>query len=134
MLGLVVVSGVEAMSVAVVAVVSMYTIAIAVAIDAIVAFSSDGGAVISMNTKSTVSMISRSTVVSVDGIGRSTVVSMSAISVSNRVVAVVSKFMLVRTSRHLSDTTAEFMVIDGPMVSHNVLNNLLRGQDITLHV
>ena len=134
MLGLVVVSGVEAMSVAVVAVVSMYTIAIAVAIDAIVAFSSDGGAVISMNTKSTVSMISRSTVVSVDGIGRSTVVSMSAISVSNRVVAVVSKFMLVRTSRHLSDTTTEFMVIDGPMVSHNVLNNLLRGQDITLHV
>ena len=141
MLGLVVVSGVEAMSVAVVAVVSMNTIAIAVAIDAIVTFSSDGGAVISMNTESTVAMISRSTVVSVDAIGRSTVVGMSAISVSNAssaisvsVVAMVSKFMLVRTSGHLSDTTTEFMVIDGPMVSHNVLNNLLRGQDVTLHV
>ena len=142
MLGLVVVSGVEAVSVAVVAVVSMCTIAIAMAIDTIVTFSSDGGTVISMNTESTVAMISRCTIVSVDGIGRSTVGSMnaisvsnmSAISVSNRVVAVVSKFMLVRTSGHLSNTTTEFMVIDGPMVSHNVLNNLLRGQDFTLHV
>ena len=142
MLGLVVVSGVEAVSVAVVAVVSMCTIAIAMAIDTIVTFSSDGGTVISMNTESTVAMISRCTIVSVDGIGRSTVGSisaisvsnMSAISVSNRVVAVVSKFMLVRTSGHLSNTTTEFMVIDGPMVSHNVLNNLLRGQDLTLHV
>ena len=142
MLGLVVVSGVEAVSVAVVAVVSMCTIAIAMAIDTIVTFSSDGGTVISMNTESTVAMISRCTIVSVDGIGRSTVGSisaisvsnMSAISVSNRVVAVVSKFMLVRTSGHLSNTTTEFMVIDGPMVSHNVLNNLLRGQDVTLHV
>ena len=134
MLGLVVVSGVEAVSVAVVAVVSMCTIAIAMAIDTIVTFSSDGGTVISMNTESTVAMISRCTIVSVDGIGWSTVGSMSAISVSNRVVAVVSKFMLVRTSGHLSNTTTEFMVIDGPMVSHNVLNNLLRGQDVTLHV
>ena len=152
--GLVVVSGVEAVSVSVVAVVSMCAIAIAVAIDAVVTFSSDGGTVISMNTESTVAMISRSTVVSVDAIGmstvsvsaigmstvsvnaigRSTVVSMSANSVPNRVVAVVSKFMLVRTSGHLSDTTTELMVIDGPMVSHNVLNNLLRGQDFTLHV
>ena len=147
MLGLVVVSGVEAVSIAVVAVVSMCTIAIAMAIDTIVTFSSDGGTVISMNTESTVAMISRCTIVSVDGIGRSTVgsisaisvsnmsaISVSAISVSNRVVAVVSKFMLVRTSGHLSNTTTEFMVIDGPMVSHNVLNNLLRGQDLTLHV
>ena len=148
MLGLVVVSGVEAVSVAVVAVVSMCTIAIAMSIDTIVPFSSDGGTVISMNTESSVAVISRSTVVSVDAIGRSTVVSMSANSVSNStvvsmsaisvskstVVAVVSKFMLVRTSGNLSDTTTEFMVIDGPMVSHNVLNNLLRGQDVTLHV
>ena len=135
MLGLVVVSGVEAVSVAVVAVVSMCTIAIAMSIDTIVPFSSDGGTVISMNTESSVAVISRSTVVSVDAIGRSTVVSMSANSVSkSTVVAVVSKFMLVRTSGNLSDTTTEFMVIDGPMVSHNVLNNLLRGQDVTLHV
>merc|ERR1719266_2661501 len=64
MLGLVVVSGVEAVSVAVVAVVSMCTIAIAMSIDTIVPFSSDGGTVISMNTESTVAMISRCTIVS----------------------------------------------------------------------
>ena len=143
MLGLVVVSGVEAVSVAVVAVISMNAIAVAVAINAVVTFSTDGRTVISMNTECTVAMISRSTVVSVDTVCRSsisvgtecmsTIVSMSAIS-GVSVVAVVSKFMLVRTSRDLSNTTTELVMIDGPMVGHNVLDNLLRRQDITLHV
>ena len=133
MLGLVVVSGVEAVSVAVVTIISMDAIAVAVAINAVVTFSTDGRTVISMNTECTVAMISRSTVVSVDTVCRSTVVCMSAIS-GVSVVAVVSKFMLVRTSRDLSNTTTELVMIDGPMVGHNVLDNLLRRQDITLHV
>ena len=136
MLGLVMVSRVEAVSVAVVAVVSMSAIAVAVAINTVVTFSTNGGTVISMNTVCSMAMVSRSTVVSVYTISRSTIgdstIGMSTISV--RVVAVVGILMLPRTGGDLSNTTTEFMVIDGPMVSHNVLNNFLRGQDITLHV
>ena len=136
MLRLVMVSRVEAVSVAVVAVVSMSAIAVAVAIDTVVTFSANGGTVISMNTVCSMAMVSRSTVVSVYTISRSTIgdstIGMSTISV--RVVAVVGILMLPRTGGDLSNTTTEFMVIDGPMVSHNVLDNLLRGQDITLHV
>ena len=137
MLGLVMVSRVEAVSVAVVAIVSMGAIAVAVAIDAVVTFSSNGGTVISVNTVCTMAMVSRSTVVSMDTISRSAIISMGTISVSSnsvRVVAVVGKLMLIRTGGDLSNTTTELMVIDRPMVSHNVLNDLLRWQDITLHV
>ena len=141
MLRLVMVSRVEAVSVAVVAVVSMSAIAVAVAINTVVTFSTNGGTVISVNTVCSMAMVSRSTVVSVYTISRSTIgdstITMSAISMSTisvRVVAVVGILMLPRTSGDLSNTTTEFMVIDGPMVSHNVLDNLLRGQDITLHV
>ena len=133
MLGLVMVSRVEAVSVAVMAVVSMSAIAVAVAIDTVVTFSSNGGTVISVNTVCTMAMVSRSTVVSVDTISRSTIISMGTVSVS-RVVAVMGKLMLVRTGGDLSNATTELVVIDRPMVSHNVLNNLLRRQDITLHV
>ena len=141
MLRLVMVSRVEAVSVAVVAVVSMSAIAVAVAINTVVTFSTNGGTVISVNTVCSMAMVSRSTVVSVYTISRSTIgdstitmrtISMSTISV--RVVAVVGILMLPRTGGDLSNTTTEFMVIDGSMVSHNVLDNLLRGQDITLHV
>ena len=136
MLRLVMVSRVEAVSVAVVAVVSMSAIAVAVAINTVVTFSTNGGTVISMNTVCSMAMVSRSTVVSVYTISRSTIgdstIGMSTISV--RVVAVVGILMLPRTGGDLSNTTTEFMVIDGPMVSHNVLDNLLRRQDITLHV
>ena len=146
MLRLVMVSRVEAVSVAVVAVVSMSAIAVAVAIDTVVTFSTNGGTVISVNTVCSMAMVSRSTVVSVYTISRSTIgdstismstISMSTISMSTisvRVVAVVGILMLPRTGGDLSNTTTEFMVIDGSMVSHNVLDNLLRGQDITLHV
>ena len=142
---LVVVSGVEAVSVAVVTVVSMGAIAVAVAIDAVVTFSTDRRTIISMSTVYTVAMISRSTIscstiscmdaiVCSATVGTSTVVSVSTIGVCSWVVAVVSEFSLVRTGGDLSDTTTEFMVIDGPVVSHNVLNNLLRRQDFTLHI
>ena len=141
MLRLVMVSRVEAVSVAVVAVVSMSAIAVAVAINTVVTFSTNGGTVISVNTVCSMAMVSRSTVVSVYTISRSTIgdstISMSTISmgtISMRVVAVVGILMLPRTGGDLSNTTTEFMVIDGPMVSHNVLDNLLRRQDITLHV
>ena len=141
MLRLVMVSRVEAVSVAVVAVVSMSAIAVAVAINTVVTFSTNGGTVISVNTVCSMAMVSWSTVVSVYTISRSTIgdstISMSTISMSTisvRVVAVVGILMLPRTGGDLSNTTTEFMVIDGPMVSHNVLDNLLRGQDITLHV
>ena len=135
MLGLVMVSRVEAVSVAVMAVVSMSAIAVAVTIDTVVTFSSNGGTVISVNTVCSMAMVSRSTVVSVDTISRSTIISMGTVSVSmSRVVAVMGKLMLPRTGGDLSNATTELMVIDRPMVSHNVLNNLLRRQDITLHV
>ena len=143
--GLVVVSGVEAVSVAVVTVVSMGAIAVAVAIDAVVTFSTDRRTIISMSTVYTVAMISRSTIScstiscmdaivcrATDSTG--TVVSVSAIGVCSWVVAVVSEFSLVRTGGDLSDTTTELMVIDRPVVGHNVLNNLLRRQDFTLHI
>ena len=141
MLRLVMVSRVEAVSVAVVAVVSMSAIAVAVAINTVVTFSTNGGTVITVNTVCSMTMVSRSTVVSVYTISRSTIgdstIGMSTISMSTisvRVVAVVGILMLVRTGGDLSNTTTEFMVIDGSMVSHNVLDNLLRRQDISLHV
>ena len=54
-----------------------------------------------------------------------TSVSRSAIR-DSRVEAVASKFMLIRTSRHLSKSMAELMVINGMMVCHNCMDNLLR--------
>ena len=121
--GLVVVSGVEAVTIAVVAVVSMSAIAIAMAIDAIISMGTVGGSVVSMSAVYAVATVSRSAVCAVHGVSMSTI----AIGVArSRVITAACEFMLPRTSRHLSNSMTELMVINGPMVCHNCRDSLLR--------
>lgn len=121
--GLVVVSGVEAVTIAVVAVVSMSAIAITMAIDAIISMGTVGGSVVSMSAVYAVATVSRSAVCAVHGGSMNTI----AIGVArSRVITATCEFMLPRTSRHLSNSMTELMVINGPMVRHNCRDSLLR--------
>ena len=125
--GLVVVSGVEAVTIAVVAVVSMSAIAITMAIDAIISMGTVGGSVVSMSAVYAVATVSRSAVCAVHGVSMSTIASTIAIGVArSRVITATCEFMLPRTSRHLSNSMTELMVINGPMVRHNCRDSLLR--------